>query len=267
MPNLPNNVPVYEPNQPYYYTFDNMPIDSLIQRDNIINSQVDINTQVLEDAGGSAGSLPVRLNQSMDEYGNLTPLAVNTAMHNIGYHEDGVGPDYVSYVRMTSEERAKLSSVDENATNVTVGVQVGPSFASSAVYPNVQFDNGQVTFVPSATVNWSIQNGQEIIANVVAQPDGHVHYDNVTPVSANTTPNYINYLTGISAPFETNSLKVFINGVRIFPSNLVYVPTSDPTDPWVQNKFTPTTAKTGFALNTAITAADVIIIDFIVSAG
>ena len=48
MPNLPNNVPVYEPNQPYYYTFDNMPIDSLIQRDNIINSQVDINTQVLE---------------------------------------------------------------------------------------------------------------------------------------------------------------------------------------------------------------------------
>jgi hypothetical protein len=62
-------------------------------------------------------------------------------------------------------------------------------------------------------------------------------------------------------------LKVFINGVRIFPSNLVYVPTSDPTDPWVQNRFTPTTAKTGFALNTAITAADVIIIDFIVSAG
>jgi hypothetical protein len=266
MPNLPNNVPVYEPNQPYYYTFDNTPIDALIQRDNIINTQVDLNTQVLEDAGGSAGSLPVRLNQSMDEYGNLTTLAVNTAMHNIGYHEDGVGPDYISYVRMTAEERAKLASVDENATNVTIGVRVGPTFSASAVYPNVQFDNGQVTFVPSATVNWSVQNGQEIVANVVAQPDGHVHYDNVTPVNANASPDYINYLTGISATFETNSLKVFINGVRIFPSNLVYVPTSDPTDPWVQNKFTPTSTKTGFALNTAITAADVIIIDFRVSA-
>lgn len=265
MPNLPNNVPVYEPNQPYYYTFDNTPINSLIQRDDIINSQVDINTQVLEVAGGKAGDLPTRLNQSLDSYGNLLSLAVNDSMHNIGYHEDGIGPDYIQYVRMTADERAKLASVDENATNLAITVQpTNPQYVAPA--SPVPFDNGFLNFIPSDTVTWSISDGQKISANVVAQPDGHIHYDNVTPVSASATPDYINYLTGISAPFETNSLMVYINGVRIFPSNLVYVPTSDPNDTWVQNKFTPDVTKTGFALQNAITAADVIIIDFRISA-
>ena len=267
MPNLPNNVPVYEPNQPYYYTFDNTPINALIQRDDIINSQVDINTQVLEVAGGKAGDLPTRLNQSLDSYGNLLSLAVNDSMHNIGYHVDGIGPDYIQYVRMTAEERAKLASVDENATNLAITVQpTTVTGYSSPALPAVAFDNGFLNFIPSDTVTWSISDGQKISANVVAQPDGHIHYDNVTPVSASTTPDYINYLTGISAPFETNSLMVYINGVRIFPSNLVYVPTSDPNDTWVQNKFTPNVTKTGFGLQNAITAADVIIIDFRISA-
>lgn len=258
MPDLPNNVPLYEPDQPYYYTFDNTPIEALIQRDDIINAQVDANTALLNSAGGAVGTLPARLNQSMDSLGALLPLAINTAEHNIGYHTDGQGPDTIEYVRMKLSERDKLTTVSEYATNFGIKVQL-----PSVIVP---FTEDFVTFEPSTTVTWSVENGQIVKANVVAQPTGHTHYVNITPVDASPTPDYINYETGITSPFITGSLCVYINGVRIFDGGRnVKVPGTDPLTTWTSNGFTVNPDLMSFYLNTAITASDVIVIDFIIS--
>jgi hypothetical protein len=90
----------------------------------------------------------------------------------------------------------------------------------------------------------------------------HNHYYNVEPI----TSNYIDYtVTAISTPYIEGSLRVYINGISINDSASVYVPTSDPTDPWVQNKFTPDYANGSFALDIALTSNDIIRIDFDIS--
>jgi hypothetical protein len=256
MPELPNNVPRYEPNQPYYYTFDNTPIDSLIQRDDIINSQVDLNTEILKQAGGEVGTLPAFLAQFASPTGALLPLAINTALHNIGYHTDGTGPDSLEYVRMLQSERDKLSTVSENATSFGLKVQL-PSTTST-------FTEDFVTFAPSNTVTWSVENGQIVKANVVAQPTGHTHYDNVQPT--NPSFDYQTYFTGLSTAFMSGSLCVYINGVRIFDGGrTVNVPGPNPLVGWNPNSFTASVGSLGFTLATPITSSDVIVIDFIVS--
>ena len=256
MPELPNNVPRYEPNQPYYYTFDNTPIDSLIQRDDIINAQVDLNTEMLNQAGGEVGTLPAFLAQFTNSYGALLPASINTALHNIGYHIDGNGPDSIAYVRMMQSERDKLSTVSEYATNFGVKVQL-----PSVIAP---FTEDFVTFAPSDTVTWSVENGQIVKANVVAQPTGHTHYDNVQPT--NPSLDYQTYLTGLSTAFMSGSLCVYINGVRIFDGGrTVKVPGINPLVEWNENSFTVSVGSLGFTLADPITSSDVIVIDFIIS--
>ena len=72
MPDI-NSIPVpsYQPLQPYYWVYDNLPLEALIQREDLINNAVDINTNILESAIGSTGSLAVRLNQSLMPNGDL----------------------------------------------------------------------------------------------------------------------------------------------------------------------------------------------------
>lgn len=272
MPDLPSNVPVYTADQPYYYKFDNLPIDSLIQRDNIINAQVDANTAILEEAAGTAGTLPVRLSQCMDPLGNLTALGVNNAEHNIGYHVDGAGPDSVEYVRMTLDERTKLETVAADATSFYIKVTPENTGGSPSNNP-VPFEQGFVTFEPSDTVTWSINNGQKITANVVALPDSEVRFSNVVPENASLTPDYKNYLTGIGAPFLSGSLSVYINGIRIFETKTVYATSmsgvgvvANPNLKWVPRSFVPTVNKLGFSLNSGLSSDDVVMIDFAVSA-
>ena len=264
MPQLPANVPLYEPNQPYYYTYDNIPIQALVQRDDIINTQVDINTNQLEIAAGDAGTLANRLNQSLNFLGQLQELAINIAMHNVGYHTDGEGPDGVQYVRMLYDERTKLASVADSATNFGVSVNTGSSTGGSGIL-TIEFDQGFLSFQPSSTITWSVGNNQQVTAHVNALPSSHQHYNNIEPVSAYTTSDYKTYLTGISTPFQENSLQVYINGHRIFPNVPVNYPTTNPLV-WVSNYFIPNTNGLGFTLNTAITSLDVIFADFITEA-
>jgi len=264
MPQLPANVPLYEPNQPYYYTYDNIPIQALVQRDDIINTQVDINTTQLENAAGDAGTLANRLNQSTNSLGQLQELAINTAMHNIGYHTDGEGPDNVQYVRMQYDERTKLATVADSATNFGVSINTGSSAGGSGIL-TIEYDQGFLSFQPSSTISWSVANNQQVMAHVNALPSSHQHYNNVVPVSAYTTSDYKTYLTGISSSFLDSSLQVYINGHRIFPNVAVNNPTSNPLV-WSSNYFVPNTNGLGFVLDTAITSLDVIFIDFITEA-
>jgi|APGre2960657373_1045057.scaffolds.fasta_scaffold00093_31 hypothetical protein len=260
MPDLSNiTVPQYLPNQPYHYTYDNLPIDALVQRDDLINSQVDANTNYILQSFGTAGSLANRLNQSLENNGDLKTTAVNTALHNIGAHTDGSygGTDYV---RMTLDERSKLSLIAPEAKNIAIEIDT----ASNILY----FDNGTVVFENSSTITWSSAGGQNLRADVaVSLSNPHQHYDGIVPTSVSLTPDYQNYLTGLPTAFTAGSLKVYINGGRIFEGSTVYAPTSDPLTAWQQNSFTENVNGLGFSLLNAITSSDIIVIDFEVPLG
>ena len=142
MPDL-NKMPVpkYSADQPYHWEYDNLPLQALEDRDVAINNAVDQQTQILVDAAGTQGNIANRLDQSIDDDGNLKSSAIEEAMHNVAKHSDGttnvdseeldfyittlgystmVNP--VPFVRMLEAERGKLALVAEEATNLKIQV-------------------------------------------------------------------------------------------------------------------------------------------------
>lgn len=278
MPDLSSiPIPRYNASDPYYYTYDNKPLDALNQIINLINSQVDINTQTILNAGGSF-TLPQRLNISLYDNGSLKTAAVDNALHNIGYHADGsytvdstqlttwntnlnlstTLSNPVPFVRMLKAERDKLATIDEDATNLTVSV------FNDTTQANVAINSGVLQLDPSSTIIWKVTGGTVTAEVTTSLSNSHQHYDNTVPVSASLTPDYRTYLVNGPA-FMAGSLKVYINGMRIFPApNSVYVPSSDPSLPWSLNSFAEN-GTTGFILTNAITQDDIIMVDFTVA--
>lgn len=248
-------VPSYQPLQPYFYQVDNLPINALVQRDEIINSAVDTNTSILESAIGTAGTLAARLDQSLEPNGNLKTTKINEALHNIGSHADG-SYDGLDYVRMLLSEREKLALISDEATNVTIQVDQISQVAF--------FNSGSVVFKNSTTISFNVIEPNIITAEVaVGLQNAHRHFYGVEPQSANLTPDYLNYITGLNVPYEIGSLRVYINGVRIYSDgSLIYVPTPLATSSYKLNGYTENESRTGFVLDNAITANDIIRIDF-----
>ena len=248
-------VPSYQPLQPYYYQVDNLPINALVQRDEIINSAVDANTAILESAIGTAGTLAARLNQSLEPSGNLKTEKIDEALHNVGAHTDGLY-DGVNYVRMLLSEREKLALITPEATNLSIQVD--------QISQTVLFNNGPIVFRNSSTINFNVIEPNIISAEVaVGLQNAHRHFYGVEPQSANLTTNYLNYITGLNVPYEVGSLRVYINGVRIYSDgSLIYVPTPLGTNSYQTNGYTENESRTGFTLDNAITSDDVIRIDF-----
>lgn len=276
MPDINNiSVPKYLPNQPYHYSYDNLPIDSLKAREDIINSAVDANSAQIAAAYGTTGSLAGRLDQSIEPDGSLKTTAIDTALHNIGAHDDGsftvsggelsaYQADYpsvtnpVPFVRMLEAEREKLALIADEAKNITI------EFPNATPTP-LSFDNGTIGFEDSSTITWTSTGGQNVRADVIGSlANAHQHYDNIVPTSASLTPDYQNYLTGLPSAFTAGSLKVYVNGVRLpsSPTNSIYIPSSDPLNSWTLNRFTEDPLGLGFSLLNPITAQDIIIIDF-----
>jgi hypothetical protein len=249
------NVPSYQPLQPYYYQVDNLPIDALVQRDEIINSAVDANTTILNSAIGSAGTLAARLDQSLEPSGNLKTSKVNESLHNVGYHTDG-NYDGIDYVRMTLSEREKLALIADEAKNVSIQVD--------QISQTILFDAGPIVFRNSSTISFTVVPPNIILAEVsVGLQNAHRHFYGVEPPSATLTPDYISYITGLNVPYEVGSLRVYINGTRIYSDgSLIYVPTPTATSSYKQNGFTENEARTGFSLDNTITSSDIIRIDF-----
>jgi|LakMenE01Jun11ns_1017448.scaffolds.fasta_scaffold9957271_6 hypothetical protein len=249
------SVPSYQPLQPYYYQVDNLPINALVQRDDIINSAVDTNTAILESAIGNTGTLAARLDQSLEQNGNLKSNKINEALHNIGAHEDGMynGTDYV---RMELSERQKLELISDEATNLTIQVD--------QISKTVFFNNGPIVFKNSTTISFNVTEPNIISAEVaVGLQNAHRHFYGVEPPSANLSPDYTNYITGLNVPFEVGSLRVYINGVRIYnDGSLIYVPTPLATNSYQLNGYIENDLRTGFTLDNAITSIDIIRIDF-----
>ena len=91
----------------------------------------------------------------------------------------------------------------------------------------------------------------------------HRHFYSIEPLSAGLSPDYINYITGLNVPYEEGSLRVYVNGARIYSDGAsIYVPTPYATSSYQLNGFTENTNRLGFVLDQAITSSDVIRIDF-----
>lgn len=252
---------LYQAMDPYHHSFDNLPLRNILTRQDLVNSAVDNNSEILRDSVGTAGTLSNRLNQSIEEDGSLKTVAVDDTLHNIALHTDGsveISGVPVDFVRMQQSERDKLSLITDEATAFKLQVET--------ISTTVLFDNDTVRVVDSDTVTWEVSSPNEVKANFsFPVAAAHQHFYDRTPIDANlVTPDYTNYkVTSVSTPFIAGSLRVSINGTKLSETGSVYVPDSTgPDGTWTLTTFTGNATGGTFALNRAITASDVIRVDF-----
>lgn len=249
-------VPLYSALQPYHYDYDNLPVKALMTRMELVNSAVDINGDILRNAVGSAGSLSARLNQSINPDGSLKSDAIDEELHAIGAHTDGEW-EGVDYVRMLATERAKMSTVADNATDMRLSFET--------ISNVVLFEQGPIAFEASSSIKWQVVAPSVVKAHMVFPSSAaHRHYYNITPQDEGLTPDFQNYKVGYPT-FISGSLRVYINGVRLTDDDEVYVPGPLVSSAWALNSFTPDPENGTFSLLTAITSGDVIRIDFDIS--
>ena len=247
---------LYAPNDPIHWEYDNLPLKNILQRQNLINLSLDDVLEQMRDAIGTQGSMANRLNQSIAADGTLKTEAVDAALHSIEEHQDTD-----DYVRMTKAESDKLANVADDATDVTLQVNTDGSTV-------VNLDSGVVIIEGSTTVTPSIDAPNKLSFNLAfPAAAAHRHFLGLTPVHENqVTPDYVNYkVNSSSTPYIEDSLRVYINGVRIFADDEVYVPGALVTDPWTLLSFTPDHAAGTFELSSAISDDDIIKIDFDIS--
>lgn len=243
----------YNPQDPYHWEVDNLPLKNIIRRQNLINLSVDNVLEQIRDAIGTQGSMANRLNQSINQDGSLKTEAIDAAMHSIAEHTDTE-----DFVRMTKAQSDKLDLISDEATNLAIQVDTdGTSF--------VLFDAGVIEIQASASVT-PIVTAPNILTFELGFPvaAAHQHYYGSTPVHTDLLdPDYINYTvdSGPSA-FVEGSLRVFVNGVRIFEDQEVYAPGPLADDPWTLLSFTPDPDNGAFALSSAISEDDIIKIDY-----
>lgn len=263
MPNIESIPEVYyQPLQPYQWEYDNLPLSNILFRQMIINNSLDLNNLRTTEAAGSAGSVGNRLDQSLTDSGSLKVSAVDNANHNIAFHEDGsllISGEPVNFVRMLEDERDKLALIASEATDLALRFEtIGPSETP------VTFNSGILPFADSATVTWRLDDGDIKADTTFPTSAVHQHVYDVEPVAATPlSPDYVNYkTTTISTAYTEGSLRVYINGVRLSETDGIYVPGPTPSSDYTLITYTPDAAAGTFALSTAITADDVIRIDF-----
>ena len=272
-------VPLYQSNQPYNFQNDNIPIQGLIDRILLVNSQVYIDANVLRDAVGSVGSLAARLAASLNDDGSLKTSSVNNAEHNIAHHVDGsivVSGVTYDYVRMTATERSKLELIEDTANYLTLKFEVGssiPSNISNISVVNISevvYTSGEVLFKESDAIKWRVDEAGAILADTTFPSAArHRHYYDIIPTHQNVlSPDYKSYK--VVYAYKAETMRVYINGVRISQNMETLVPTSfSSSGPrWTPYSFTEDTASSGivssgkFTLSSSITSSDDIIVDF-----
>lgn len=248
---------LYDPEHSYHYHFDNLPLKNINARTSMINTAVDQQAEILRDSKGNQSDLASRLDESLEQDGTLKADAIDDALHNIGAHADG-NYDGVDYVRMTQSERDKLELIDDEATDITVLVDDGSEDPTT-------IENGLITFANSSTIEVELVAPRTIKFNSTFGTNSlRLHYYDIEPAPASESPDYINYLTSISAtPFAEGSLRVFVNGIRLSESAsvLVYGP-DGPSEDWVALTYIPNAEDGAFELSRAIDEDDIIRIDF-----
>ena len=246
----------YSPNDPYHWEVDNLPLKNIIQRQNLINLALDNALEQMRDAIGTQGSVANRLNQSIEPDGSLKTTAIDDALHSIEEHQDTD-----DFVRMTKIQSDKLNLVASEATDLELHVSNdGTAF--------INFDSGVLKIMPSDTVTPRIET-PNILKLDLAFPASaaHRHFYGLNPVHVDTlSPDYINFkVNSVPSPYVDETLRIYINGVRIFEDDDVYVPGSLVEDPWMLLSFTSNANDGTFALSSAISDEDIIKIDFDIS--
>jgi len=234
-------VPLFNPLDPYFYTYDNAPLVALETQISLVNNAVDNQNVILSDSIGTAGTLANRLNQSLNPDGSLITAAVNATLHTMDDHTDTS-----NFVRMELSERDKLALIADQATNLSLTFHTA----------NVTISSGTVEFVDTVGIAWQVTGPNQIRANL-GFPVGaaHVHmYD----MSA-TTSDDINFVLP-SACME-GTLRVYINGIRLSASESVYVPDAITFNESLFT-FTPNESAGTFALSQAISDGDVVRVDY-----
>ena len=256
MPDL-NKMPVpkYSADQPYHWEYDNLPLQALEDRDVAINNAVDQQTQILVDAAGTQGNIANRLDQSIDDDGNLKSSAIEEAMHNVAKHSDGttnvdseeldfyittlgystmVNP--VPFVRMLEAERGKLALVAEEATNLKIQVcteNQGLESTCTAENNVNLFDDGTLKLRPSDSIHWEFESPNIIRPVLSASLEfAHRHYYDITPISQSDEPTETELyykvfdVTSTNTAYTLGSLRVYLNGVRLSSELEVYYPSA-----------------------------------------
>jgi|688.fasta_scaffold07368_13 hypothetical protein len=244
---------LYGPLDPIHWEVDNLPLKAILRRQNLINLALDNVIEQMRDAIGTQGSIANRLNQSLNPNGSLKSDAIDESEHSIESHTD---TDF--YVRMTREESEKLSTIAEEATNIKFQI-----YTDEANF--FDFEEGILSIQPSSTVTASFESPNILKFNMAFPTEAaHQHHYGLEPIHANlVTPDYINYTTTSTAtPFIENSLRVFINGMRIYSDIEVYVPGALVDDAWTLLSFTADAENGSFELSSALASEDVIRIDF-----
>ena len=65
------SVPLHNPNDPYHFEFDNLPLKALKTRQELINGSLDNLISQMRDAIGTQNTVANRLNQSINPNGSL----------------------------------------------------------------------------------------------------------------------------------------------------------------------------------------------------
>jgi hypothetical protein len=246
---------LYGPQDPIHWEIDNLPLKAIIRRQNLINLSLDNVLEQMRNAIGTQGSLSNRLNQSINPDGSLKESSIDNANHSIESHEDSE-----LYVRMTRQESEKLATVDENATDLSLEIYTDESSF-------VEFPQGTLRIQPSDTVSPSFESPNVVKFNLSFPSSvAHEHYYAIEPVpSDQVNPDYINFKTSSAVPalpYVDGSLKVFINGMRIYEDAEVYVPGALIDEAWTLMSFTSDSINGTFALSSALSSDDVIRVDF-----
>ena len=249
---------------PYHFHYDNIPLRNIVTRIDLVNSQVDTNADILRNSIGTKGTLDARLNVSLEDDGGLKVESVNDVLHNIAYHtdgsrNDGTGGTTVAYVRMIDSERDKLSLIESEANALDIQVE--------SISTTELLTTGAARFQHSDSVTFSFESPDIIKAHTVF-PSGaaHAHYHDREPAHVTpSSPNYKNYkTTSVGTAFVANTLRVYVNGIRLSEDESVYVyGSSGPDGTWTLTTISSTSPTTGgFVLNRALASSDVIRIDW-----
>jgi hypothetical protein len=257
---------LYDGNQPYHVHFDNLPLKNILTRIDLVNAQVDINSDILRGACGTVGTLSNRLSVGIRDDGKLKPSAIDDSLHNIGAHEDGTY-DGVEYVRMTQSERDKLSNIQPGSNNLELEVE--DSISSETQVDHVVIYNGNVKLKASDTIAFQFIAPDTIKAHSkYTLQAAHVHNYQIVPAhTIPSSPDYQNYkTTSVNTAFKEGSLRVYVNGFRLSSSSSVIVLVGDNpliSESW-KNLYVQSQSHTQgtFSLSQPINSDSVILIDF-----
>jgi len=246
---------LHGPQDPIHWEIDNLPLKAIIRRQNLINLSLDNVLEQMRNAIGTQGSLSNRLNQSINPDGSLKDSSINNANHSIENHQDSD-----LYVRMTRQESEKLTTVDENATDIRLEIYTDDSSF-------IEFPQGTLSIKPSETVTPSFESPNVVKFNLAFPSSvAHQHYYGMEPVPYNqVNPDFVNYKTSSAdpaIPYIEGSLRVFINGMRIYEDAEVYVPGALIDEAWTLMSFTSDPMNGLFSLSSALSPDDIIRIDF-----